>query len=41
MRIVTPHTKKKNADLEVVLNGMTDKNAIFYELRHRSLNLLK
>jgi hypothetical protein len=33
--------RKKNADLEVVLNGMSDKCAIFYELSDRSLNLLE
>jgi hypothetical protein len=39
--VCTPRTGKENADLEVVLNGMSDKNAIFDELRHCALNLFE
>jgi len=39
--VCTPRTGKENTDLEVVLNGMSDKNAIFDELRHCALNLFE
>jgi hypothetical protein len=32
---------RRNADLEVVLNGMSDKNAISDELSHCALNLFE
>jgi len=36
-----PRRGKENADLEVVLNGMSDENAFFDELSHGALNLLE